>query len=457
MSKKNKLANILMEDFIKDYKKILYLDPKLKAKNFRNISTDSRKIEKGDIFVALDGENFKGNQFIPDALNKGAEFCISSERNKFPKQIIVDSTLSFIQDLASYIINKNKNLKVFGITGTNGKTSTKEILNKILSLKYNVLSTEGNYNNQIGMPLTILNLEEENEVLILEMGTNSVGEIEKLAEIARPDFAIITNIGKGHTEGLLNKENIFKEKSNITKYFSTESTFSFNLDDKFLANFYSKLECEKITFGITSDAEIRACNISSTFSSFDLNYKGTSLPVKIKSPGINNIYNSLASASLGIKAGMELSQIVEAIGGFEGINNRFKITELKKGNIIIDDTYNANPDSMLRAIEMTNKIFPKKRKIAILGSMLELGESSSIEHQSISSQIKANKFDQLYAYGDHSDDYVKNLDLSTVFIRLYDHSEIKKYIDLNSLDNTVILVKGSRGMKMEKIFNFLGL
>ena len=160
MSKKNKLANILMEDFIKDYKKILYLDPKLKAKNFRNISTDSRKIEKGDIFVALDGENFKGNQFIPDALNKGAEFCISSERNKFPKQIIVDSTLSFIQDLASYIISKNKNLKVFGITGTNGKTSTKEILNKILSLKYNVLSTEGNYNNQIGMPLTILNLEQ---------------------------------------------------------------------------------------------------------------------------------------------------------------------------------------------------------------------------------------------------------------------------------------------------------
>ena len=289
------------------------------------------------------------------------------------------------------------------------------------------------------------------------MGTNSHGEIEKLSKIAKPDFATITNIGTGHTEGLKNKKNIFYEKSNITKYFNKNSLFSFNLDDEFIKSFYKKIDCGKITYGINNEADLKAVNISNDFTNFDIKYKKSFYSVKLKAPGLNNIYNSLCSASLAMQTDMNIQEIVNGINSFDGISNRFKIINLKNDNVIINDTYNANPDSTIRAIEMTNKIFYKKKKIAILGSMLELGEESSKEHQSVSSYLKKNEFKEVYSYGPNSNDYKKNLDKNTNFIELKNHSEIEKYINLNSTQNTVILVKGSRGMKMEKILISLGL
>ena len=289
------------------------------------------------------------------------------------------------------------------------------------------------------------------------MGTNSHGEIEKLSKIAKPDFATITNIGTGHTEGLKNKKNIFCEKSNITKYFNKNSLFSFNLDDEFIKSFYKKIDCEKITYGINNEADLKAVNISNDFTNFDIKYKKSFYSVKLKAPGLNNIYNSLCSASLAMQTDMNIQEIVNGINSFDGISNRFKIINLKNDNVIINDTYNANPDSTIRAIEMTNKIFYKKKKIAILGSMLELGEESSKEHQSVSSYLKKNEFKEVYSYGPNSNDYKRNLDKNTNFIELKNHSEIEKYINLNSTQNTVILVKGSRGMKMEKILISLGL
>ena len=457
MLKNHKLVNKKLKDFLKNYNGILEFDSNIDFENFNGISTDSRKIQKGDIFIGLNGENYKGHNFVHDAINLGAEICILDKKYNLPNQIVVKSTLDFIQSFASYILKTNKKLKRFGITGTNGKTTTKEMLNNILNQKFNVLATKGNLNNQIGLPLTIFNLTNSTEIIILEMGTNSKGEIERLAEIARPNFATITNIGKGHIEGLKNKENVFKEKSNIIKYFNPESNFSFNLDDEYIKNLYSKINCDKISYSIMNDADITAKDISEDFSSFNLLFKRKKYPIKLRDPGINNIYNSLCSCGLALKANLEIELIIKGINSFEGMVNRFKITNLKNGNVIINDTYNANPESMIRAIEMTNKIFFNKKKIAILGSMLELGDSSNYEHQQISKNIKINKFDELYSYGNNSKDYSKNLDSNIKFAELSEHDDIKEYIDLNSITNTVILVKGSRGMRMEKIFISLGL
>ncbi|MBT3475782.1 UDP-N-acetylmuramoyl-tripeptide--D-alanyl-D-alanine ligase [bacterium] len=457
MSKEILLAKIKLNEFLKNYKGLAYSSSNIELGNFNNISTDSRKINKGDIFIALDGENFRGHNFISEALGNGAEFCISTKKSNAPKQIIVNSTLDFIQDFAGYLIKSNSKLKTYGITGTNGKTSTKEILRNIMSKQFNVLATHANLNNQIGLPLTIFNLSNKHQVLILEMGTNSKGEIKNLAKIAKPNFATITNIGKGHTEGLIDKKNIFLEKSDITNYFHSKSAFSFNLDDEFMNNFYSKLNCRKISYGITNSADVTAQNIQNDFSSFNLKYRDSNYPVKLKAPGINNIYNSLCSAALAIIANVEIESIISGINSFEGIENRFRIINLKKGNVIINDTYNANPDSTVRAIEMVKEMFPEKKKIAILGSMLELGETSGLEHQAISEQIKLNNFNELFSYGNNAADYSKNLDSNTTFVALENHSDIKKHINLNSIDNTVILVKGSRGMKMEQIFSSLDL
>jgi len=457
MSKEVGLANKLLKKFLENYSGVKHIDSTLNLCDWNKLSTDSRKIKRGDIFISLDGENYKGDNFVGDAFNSGAKFCITSNNLNIEKQIIVNSTHEFIQDFASYIITNTKELKRFAITGTNGKTTTKELLSNILSPRFNVLASEGNFNNQIGVPLTIFNLTNKHEVLINEMGTNSHGEIEKLSRIARPDYATITNIGMGHTEGLVNKDNIFIEKSNITKNFNEDSLFSFNLDDKFIVDFYNKINCKKITYAINNKADLNAVNVSNDFYNFDIKYKKHLYKINLRAPGINNIYNSLCAASLAIQTNMEMKEIVNGINSFEGINNRFKIIKLKNENVVINDTYNANPDSTIRAINMTNSIFPTKRKIAILGSMLELGVKSSEEHQSVSSEIKKNKFLELYSYGPNSADYKKNLDKNTGFIALKNHNEIKKYINLNSIKNTVILIKGSRGMKMEKILISLGL
>ena len=449
------LVNLLIENFIDQYDGLVYRDPNIKLDSFNKISTDSRTINDGDLFIALDGENFSGDKFVEEALENGAEYFITHNQIGCSKEIVVDSTLKFIQEFAAYIIKNFKKLKVFGITGTNGKTSTKEILNCILSKRYKVLSNIGNLNNQIGVPLTIFRLEESHEILILEMGTNSEGEIFNLAQIARPSYATITNIGNGHTEKLINKESILEEKSNIYHFFDSDSVFCFNFDDDLIRPRFNHLNSKKISFGITNDAEVMARKISSDFSSFSMCYDKKQVQITLKAPGINNIYNSLCSASLAIKAGVDLETVAAGIESFEGIKNRFKIIELKNKNVIINDTYNANPDSMQKAIEMTSKIFQSKKKIAILGDMLELGKISEEEHIKIGNHLAINGFSELYSFGDKAENYAKKINKGVVYGKLKNHSEIKKYINLDSTTNTVILVKGSRGMRMEKIFDSL--
>ncbi len=457
MSENNKLASLYFEEFIKNYEGTISIDPKLNLHGFNSISTDTRTIEKDNLFLALDGENFKGSAFIDVSIQKGASFFVSDDKTQAKNRVLVKSSNKFLEDFAGFIIQKREDLKIFGITGTNGKTSTKDLLKLILSKKFEVLATKGNLNNLIGLPSTILNLKKTDKVLVLEMGTNSKGEIGRLANIARPDFATITNIGKGHTEKLEDEKTVFEEKKNITKFFNQEGIFAFNFDDYFLKNYFSEINCDKISFGIRTNADVVAKNIADDFSKFDLCFLDQLVSIDLKAPGINNIYNSLCSASLAIKAGLELDTIREGIEEFDGISNRFKIIKLDNDNLIINDTYNANPNSMLVAIEMTNKIFPRKKKIAILGDMLELGKISKDEHIKIGNAIMRNNFEELYTLGNHSEDYCEGTDKKIKCINISNHHNIKNYVNLSSLINTVILIKGSRGMRMEKIFDSLDI
>ncbi len=443
-----------LKQFIDNYDEVISTSNDFRFEEINELSTDSRYLNKGDLFIALKGENFNGNDYINESIFKGASLCISDENEK-KKTISVKSTQRFIEDYSIYILNIMKNIKIIGITGTNGKTSTKELTNSILGLKFVTHSTKGNLNNKIGLPLTILNMNEDTEVLILEMGTNDIGEIGKLVDIANPDVATITNIGKGHTLKLKNRETIFKEKFSIVKNFNSSSCFAFNLDDDYMKKEYLRSNLNKISFSIKADSDVRAENLSDDYQTFTLVYKDKKTKINLKAKGINNIYNSLCASSIALFFKMNLEDIKIGIERYQGISNRFNIIDSENNNTIINDTYNANPNSMQSAIEMTSQIFSKKHKIAILGDMLELGDIEQIEHTKIGEILAINKFDQVFIYGNNYINYKNGINEDLEIIEISDHSEITNFIDLKKISNTVILIKGSRGSKMENILKYL--
>ena len=362
--------------------------------------------------------------------------------------------MDFIQKFSAFILQQEDRIFKIGITGTNGKTSTKEIMASVLGQKFIVHKTQGNNNNNIGLPLTILDLNESVEVLILEMGTNSPGEIEALSNIARPNLSVITNIGKGHTLYLKNESEILKEKFNITKFFGPENFLIFNADNKLLARKCNDLKFKKMSFSITTDSDTKGEEISDSYNEFSITINKEKIKIKIKAPGINNVYNSLAVIASAKTLNIEPGLIKKGLEEYDGISNRFNIKQTGT-NFIINDSYNANPNSMKTAIEMTNAIFPKLNKIAILGDMLELGDIEKNEHQKIGELLCSKKFNQAYIYGRNCNSYLRGINQKISTTILANHSDISNYLDLKKIDNTVILIKGSRGSKMEKILEFL--
>ena len=444
-----------LRNFIQNYRDTIKISDDCNFEDIRELTTDSRKLAKNDLFIALKGENYNGNEYINECIQKGASICIG-EVTSGNKLISIKNSEKFLEDFAKYILSLEKKIVVIGITGTNGKTSTKEFANSIVSTKYKTHCTEGNFNNNLGLPITILNMDESTEVLILEMGTNNFGDIEKLANIANPDIATITNIGKGHTLKLKNKDQIFSEKFNITKNFSKKSTFIFNLDDPFLKKKYMDFNFNKISFSINHNSDLRAIDISNDFRSFKIINQDKKININLKAIGISNIYNSLCAASIASILNIDLENIKVGLERFSGIKNRFKILEYNNNNIVINDTYNANPNSMLNALEMTNKIFPSKTKIAVLGDMLELGEIEKDEHEKLGSNLVKNGFDRVFIYGNNYDNYKRGISGKIELEKINSHAEIANYINLKKISNTVILVKGSRGSKMENILEHIG-
>ncbi len=401
------------------------------------ISTDTRSIEKGSIFFALKGDKFNGNKFVEKALEAGAAIAVIDEKEYYVKgkTFLTDNVLTFLQKFATY---HRKQLKAtfIGITGTNGKTTTKELINQVLSKKYNVQATKGNFNNHIGVPLTLLSVKPEHDMAIIEMGANHQGEIADLCKIAMPEYGYVTNFGKAHLEGFGSFEGIIKTKSELFKYIlSTNGTVFVNGVDP--------IQVEKTT------------NNKKSFFSDKIFFEGANpfvavnnngLLIKTKLIGNYNFANIKSAISIGEFFGVSNIKIKEALEEYTPTNNRSQIIK-KDSNTIILDAYNANPTSMRAAICNIEEM-DSDYKVAILGDMFELGKYSEDEHLSLAKELENSLIDEIYLIGKEFS--------KTKLEKLKYYISTEDLIDadvISNIKNSTILIKGSRGMALEKILN----
>ena len=354
------------------------------------ISTDSRDIKPGQIFLALKGDNFDGHDFVEKAITGGASCLIidkSLNGRIFDKSnvaiIQVDDTLRALGDLAGWWRNKHE-ITVVTITGSAGKTTTKEMTALILGQGAKTLKNRGNFNNLIGLPLSLLRLEKADRRAVLEMGMNRPGEIKRLTEIADPDIGLITNVARAHLEGLKDLEGVARAKTELIEEIRPDGYIIINGDDVLLMKQASRFNRRIITFGRGRRNDIRAENIINLGHkgiSFDLRYHDITLPVSIRVPGIQNIHNALAASAVAVLMEESPDNIVKGLNDFEGIDGRFRSLSLPRGNTLIDDTYNANPYSLKAALDSIKSMAGDERRIIVgLGEMMELGDETSSAH-----------------------------------------------------------------------------
>ena len=417
-------------------------------RKFHAISINSKKIKKDDIFIAIKGLNFDGHDYINEAFKNGAIAAIISDEEKISKNtILVNDTKKSLADIASLILMKFKPF-VIGITGSNGKTTTKELIKSILDSNYGtnkILATQANYNNDIGLPLTIFNLNSEHSHIVLEMGMNHPKEISYLANIAPPNFAVITNIGEAHIENFKNREAIANEKKDILRNLKAEGTAILPKDSEFFNFLVKDLKNVKVlSFGMRKDADI-SCELLD-HKKILIKTPKYDLEIKSKLLGHNNISNILAAVTCAYQLKINPTKIKEGIENITPIPSRLELKEGKKRAAIIDDTYNANPSSFLSAIEVLNE-FPGK-KILVIGDMAELGENSRIYHQELSRSIKETKIDITLGLGKYTKEIITLLGRNNTWFRSKD--DLVKHL-YSCMKGSTILVKGSRSMKMEEI------
>ena len=417
-------------------------------RKFHAISINSKKIKKDDIFIAIKGLNFDGHDYINEAFKNGAIAAIISDEEKISKNtILVNDTKKSLADIASLILMKFKPF-VIGITGSNGKTTTKELIKSILDSNYGtnkILATHANYNNDIGLPLTIFNLNSEHSHIVIEMGMNHPKEISYLANIAPPNFAVITNIGEAHIENFKNREAIANEKKDILRNLKAEGTAILPKDSEFFNFLVKDLKNVKVlSFGMRKDADI-SCELLD-HKKILIKTPKYDLEIKSKLLGHNNISNILAAVTCAYQLKINPTKIKEGIENITPIPSRLELKEGKKRAAIIDDTYNANPSSFLSAIEVLNE-FPGK-KILVIGDMAELGENSRIYHQELSRSIKETKIDITLGLGKYTKEIITLLGRNNSWFRSKD--DLVKHL-YACMKGSTILVKGSRSMKMEEI------
>ena len=425
---------------------------------FNKLSIDTRKIEEDNIYLAIRGERFNGNEFVLDAFDKGASIAIVDEIlfdiNEFDKLgtvIKVENSEKALLDLASFY-RKKLGIKIVGVTGSCGKTSTKDLIAAFLSYKYKVFKTKGNFNNQIGLPLMILELDSSYDIAVLEMGMSNIGEIDVLAKCARPDIAVITNIGLSHIENLKTQENIFKAKCEIFNYFNESNTLIINGEDDNLLKINDKC-FEIVRIGYNHEYDVYAFNIilkeENTF--FEVKVKGEEFKFEIPMPGKHNILNSMLAIAVARNLNVSFLEMEKGIKNLEATSMRLQVIKKKKFTII-NDCYNASPDSMKSSIDVLNS-YKTGRKIAILGTMNELGDESINAHTEVGYYAK-DKVDLLIAIGKYKNYYKKGFELNNIIT--YENKE--DFISSSKTivkENDVILVKASRGMKFEEIVNSL--
>lgn len=414
----------------------------------RTVSTDSRNCPKGCLFFALKGEKFDGNRYAAAALNAGAAYAVidNPEYEVPDRTILVEDVLDTLQQLAR-MHRKTVNIPVIGITGTNGKTTTKELIATVLSTKYKTLYTEGNLNNQIGVPLTLLRLTYEHEMAVIEMGASHPGDIAELVRIACPNYGIITNVGRAHLEGFGSFENVIKTKGELYDYIrKVNGKIFIHNGNPYLQPIARGIE--QITYGdegsFTSGKVVRD---DSPFLTFNWKQQGKIHTVSTHLIGDYNLENVLAAVAIGRYFKIPSERISRAITSYEPTNNRSQLTRTDRNTLIVD-AYNANPSSMQTAVENFAALTASPKAV-ILGDMRELGVSSDEEHAAIVRLVENCKFDQVFLCGEH---FCKT---GTQFKPFSTTDDLVNALKETPLKGYHILVKGSRGMELERMLAYL--
>ncbi|MFW5656898.1 MAG: UDP-N-acetylmuramoyl-tripeptide--D-alanyl-D-alanine ligase [Bacteroidota bacterium] len=423
------------------------------------VSTDSRNISKNTLFFALRGENFNGNAYAADALKKGASYAIIDDAQYLigEKTILVEDTLAALQAMARHHVKTLKSrVKIIGLTGSNGKTTTKELMHAVLSKKYHTLATKGNLNNHIGVPLTCLEINQQTDIAIIEMGANHQGEITVLSSLAQPGYGIIINIGHAHLEGFGGPEGVLKGKSELFDYVNRQNgKILINANQPLLMQQESKYSCEKIFFGIHKDSKVVAEPIEeqSPFLKIRLYFPGGEHEKVIEThlTGTYNIDNILAATAIGLEMGVNHQDIFDALATYFPKNNRSQIIEAGSNQIIMD-AYNANPTSMKAAIDNLDKIKTHQTKIAILGEMKELGDFQFEAHRQILQNALGSSIAHVITVGKAFAELNINNEKLTQYHTI---EELSEHLKTKKPDNSIILLKGSRSNRLESVMTYL--
>lgn len=428
-----------------------------------HVSTDTRTLKNGALFIAIKGDRFDGHNYIEEAIDKGASLVMVQEGTTLSENIpaiVVKNTLAALSEFATEY-RKLFNIPIVAVTGSVGKTSTKEMIASILSARYNVHKSKGNYNNEIGLPLSVLELDETHEVAVFEMGMRGIDQINQLSRIVRPHIAIITNIGISHIEKLGSRQNILKAKLEILEGLQENGVAILNGDDELLSGLKGLLRFKTLFYGINENLDIWAYDLSSKGEcgvEFHVRTPKSDMALSIAAPGIHNVHNVLAGIAVAQTLNMSEMEIKKGIERLTGAETRLNIEE-KNGIKYINDTYNAAPDSIMAAIDVLCEIGGRSRKWAVLGDMLELGDWAIEAHKKIGRLISQLGIEYMVAIGSLAKWYtegIKEDPNSNTIVKLFPSAaDAKPYIQALMQKGDVLLFKGSRIMQVDVLVNEL--
>lgn len=431
--------------------------------DYTTLSIDSRTIREGELFVALRGENHDGHLYATAAIEKGASAIVVEKQwvtqHSLPKNapvVVVEDTLNFLQQLGAWHRRKF-DIPVIGLTGSNGKTTTREMIATVLEKKYAAFRSEGNKNNHIGLPLMLLKLDEAVQIAVLEMGSNHAGEITLLVEIAAPTAGAITNIGKGHIGYFGGLKEIYREKTALFDAVDAREPIFVNAEDLYLRD-YPRQNRLAITVGFSDDCDVWG-KIESVDELGRIKFLLNGwLPVQLSVPGRHNVLNALLAAAVGIHYGVSETDVQAALENFRPASQRMSFFE-RDGVLFINDAYNANPDSTRAAVDYLATLPRAGKRILVLGDMLELGKFAEAEHRELGEYIVKNNIDTVFLFGELTkftrQGIARTKEIPTFW---YDsHKKIATHLQSLLSDGDAVLFKGSRGMAMEKVLKYLGL
>ncbi len=436
--------------------------------SFRGISIDSRTLDSQSVFICIRGERMDGHDFLEDVYRKEPAGIVLSDPGKIPADwksserqtpfvVQVEDTLKALQDLAQFHRNRMP-ARVVAVTGTNGKSTTKEMIAALAQTQFRTHKNKGNFNNHIGVPLTLFGLTPEHETAILEMGMSDAGEIRRLAEIARPDIGVITNISQAHMERLKTVRDVQAAKGELFEALGPEQTAVVNADDPLILEIAQTLRARKITFGIHNQADVKADSIQKkNGKGFDVQIslfdKKLSLPLSM--PGRFNVYNALAAVAAGHSLGVPAENMAQGLSNVSRLEQRGRVSQVA-GMTLINDAYNANPQSMQAALEMLTDYPADGNKFAVLGEMLELGNLSASAHVQLGEQVAQKSIDGLVAVGTYAPQMVEAAIRSGInpalAVAVSSHEEAIETLSRLAKKGDCFLFKGSRGARMEIVF-----